>query len=202
MHAEQRTEEWLQARVGFATASRFKDVLARLKNGEPAQARRDYLTQVVCERLTRLPTQSYTNAAMQWGVDQEPAARMRYAEKTGFQVDEVGFLKHSILQAGASPDGIVNMEGLLEIKCPTTITHVGTLINGMDEGHHAQVQGAMWIARAPWCDFVSFDPRLPEKQSLYIQRVQRDEAFIARLEQEVITFLSDVDKMIIKIRGL
>jgi len=202
MHAEQRTEEWLQARVGFATASRFKDVLARLKNGEPAQARRDYLTQVVCERLTSLPTQSYTNAAMQWGVDQEPAARMRYAEKTGFQVDEVGFLKHSILQAGASPDGIVNMEGLLEIKCPTTMTHVDTLINGMDPGHQPQVQGAMWIAGAPWCDFVSFDPRLPEPQSIYIQRVQRDEAFIARLEQEVITFLSDVDKMIIKIRGL
>lgn len=202
MHAEQRTEEWLQSRVGHATASRFKDVLARLKNGDSAQARRDYLTQIVCERLTNLPTQSYTNFAMQWGVDQEPAARMRYAEKTGAQVDEVGFLKHATLKAGASPDGIVNMEGLLEIKCPTTITHVDTLINGMDASHQPQVQGAMWIAGAPWCDFVSFDPRLPEPQSLYIQRVHRDEAFIARLEQEVITFLSDVEKMIIKIRGL
>lgn len=199
---KQRTNEWLQARVGKATASRFKHVMARLKDGSPAQARRDYLMQIVCERLTNNPTQSFVSNAMMWGVEQEPAARIAYAAKTGNEVDEVGFLAHSAICAGASPDGVVNMEGLLEIKCPATITHVTTLLLGMDDEHIPQVQGAMWIAGAPWCDFVSFDPRLPEKQSLYIQRIFRDDAMIAKIEQEVTSFLADVEAMITKIEGL
>jgi hypothetical protein len=199
---KQRTDEWLQARVGNATASRFKDAMARLKDGSPAQARRDYLTQIVCERFTNAPTQAYVSNAMMWGVEQEGAARDAYVAKTGRQVDEVGFIKHPTMRAGASPDGIIDMEGLLEIKCPTTITHVGTLINGMDGQHIPQVQGAMWIAGAPWCDFVSFDPRLPAKQALYIERVYRDDAMIARIEQEVNSFLIDVEAMITKIEAL
>lgn len=199
---EQRTAEWMQARVGNATASRFKNVIARLKDGSPAQARRDYLFQIVCERLTGIPSPTYTNAAMQWGVDFESEARDAYSQKTGNSVDEVGFLKHPTLRAGASPDGIVNMEGLLEIKCPMTITHVETLFNGMDSQHLPQIQGAMWIAAAPWCDFVSYDPRLPFKHRLFVQRIPRDEAMIEKIQQEVITFLSDVEAMITKIEEL
>lgn len=198
---EQRTHAWLMARVGMVTASRFKDVLARLKSGAPAQARKDYLVEVVCERLTGEPTQRFVNSAMQWGTEMEPHAREAYVKRTGRQVDEVGFIRHPELAAGVSPDGIVELEGLIEIKCPSTANHLDTLLNGMPEQHMAQIQGQLWVTGYPWCDFVSFDPRLPRGLDLHVQRVERDQGFIDHLDNEVRRFIDEVDAMVTSLQG-
>lgn len=198
---EQRTHAWLMQRVGLVTASRFKDVLAKLKTGAPAQVRKDYLMEIVCERLTGEPAQRYVNAAMQWGADQEPYAREAYVARTGRQIDEVGFIRHPELMAGVSPDGIVDLEGLIEIKCPTTSTHLDTLLNGMPEQHLAQIQGQLWVTGYDWCDFVSYDPRLPRGLDMHIQRVERDEGYIQHLQHEVRRFIAEVDDMVETLKG-
>lgn len=193
---EQRTAEWFQARLGKATASNFKNVMARLKNGAPAAARTDYLMDLVTERLTGKPTEHYVNAYMLWGTEQEPFARQIYAERTGHIVDEVGFITHPELAAGASPDGIIEIDGCLEIKCPSTKTHIATLENGMDAGHMPQVQGQLWITGCQWADFVSYDPRMPAGLSIYVERITRDENYIATLEGEVRKFLAEIEQKI------
>lgn len=198
---EQRTHAWLMARVGMVTASRFKDVLARLKSGAPAQARKDYLVEVVCERLTGEPAQRFVNSAMQWGTEMEPHAREAYVKRTGRAVDEVGFVKHPELAAGVSPDGIVELEGLIEIKCPSTANHLDTLLNGMPEQHLAQIQGQLWITGYDWADFVSYDPRLPRGLDLHIQRIERDQGFIDHLDNEVRRFIDEVDAMVTSLQG-
>ena len=200
---EQRSHDWLQARCGFPTGSGFKHLMARkkptaaqAKAGEPGDhtaARETYLWEKVAERISGTPVQHYVNAAMQWGIDQEPVALAAYEAKTGYSVAPMGFVRHATLATGCSPDGIVDMEGLLEIKCPNTTTHLQTVLNGMDSDHMAQLQGGMWLCNLKWADFVSFDPRLPEPYRLYIQRVPRDNEYILRLEAEVIGFLSDID---------
>jgi len=201
--SDQRTEDWYAARLGKATASRFRDAIAALKSGAPAQAQRDYLTELVVERLTQAPIQRYTTAAMTWGTEQEPAARAAYERVTGRIVEETGFVAHDTLMAGCSPDGLVDWDGLIEIKCPWgTAVHIETLLNGMPAEHTAQVQGQMWITGREWCDFVSYDPRMPEALQLHVQRIQRDEAFIADLERRVTSFLAEVGTQVEALRRL
>lgn len=200
MSAPQGSQEWLAERAGCATASRFKDVLARIKSGEAAD-RAKYRVQLVTERLTGSPVESYTNAAMQHGTDTEPFARMAYEEQTGAIVDEVGFVKHSEIQwCGGSPDGLVGDDGLLEIKCPYVSTvHVDTLQGGMPKAHMAQVQGLLWITERKWLDFISFDARMPEHLRVYIQRIERDPKYIETLASEVCHFLNEVDVLYAKL---
>lgn len=200
--AEQRTHAWLMARVGHATGSRFKDVMARIKSGAPAQARTDYLTELAVERVTGSPTEHFVNSYMQWGIQHEPTARQRYIEKTDAEVEEVGFIRHAELAAGCSPDGVVLVDGLIEIKCTSSANHLLTIKDGMPAQHTAQVQGAMWITGAAWCDFISFDPRFPVGLDLYVQRVHRDEVFIRRLEDEVRLFLAELDEITTSLKGL
>lgn len=198
--ADQRSADWFAARLGCATASRFKHVVAKLKSGKPAQARIDYLVEVATERLTGQPTAHFTSAAMQWGTDYEPAARIEYEFARGVEVVETGFVRHPSIAAGASPDGLVGDDGLIEIKCPTSVTHIETLLDGMSDEHLAQVQGQLWITGRSWCDFVSYDPRCPKEIALYVQRVERDDVFIANLDLEVRAFLDEVDDLIKRIR--
>ena len=191
--ADQRSDDWYAARCGKATASRFKDAMATLKNGQPAQAQRDYLTELVVERLTGQPVQKFTNAAMQWGTEQEAAARAAYEARTGIEVEETGFVAHDTLMAGCSPDGLVDWDGLIEIKCPyNTGVHIETLLGGMPADHMPQVQGQMWITGRQWCDFVSYDPRLPEHMRLFVKRMPRDDTRIKELETEVAGFLLEI----------
>jgi putative phage-type endonuclease len=201
--AGQRTDDWYAARCGKATASRFKDVLARLKNGAPAADRQKYLTELVVERLTGQPVPAYENAAMRWGAEQEAAARVAYEQRTGVAVEETGFVTHDVLMAGCSPDGLVDWDGLIEIKCPfNTGVHIDTLLNGMPAEHTAQVQGQMWITGRQWCDFVSYDPRMPAELQLHVQRINRDPAFIADLERQVTEFLNEVAQQVEALRRL
>ena len=201
--ATQRTDDWYAARIGKATASRFRDATAYLRSGDPAQAQRDYRTELVVERLTQQPIQRYTTAAMQWGTEQEPAARAAYERVTGIHVEETGFVAHDTLLAGCSPDGLVDWDGIIEIKCPfNSAVHIETLLRGMPDEHAAQVQGQMWITGRQWCDFVSYDPRMPTELQLHVQRIQRDEAFIADLERRVSSFLQEVGTQVEALRRL
>jgi putative phage-type endonuclease len=192
----QGSPEWLAARAGHATASCFAKVMATVKVGE-ASMRRDYRWQLVTERLTGQPVESYTNTAMQWGKDHEAEARMAYEAQEGEFVDEVGFLLHPEVQwCGASPDGFVGDVGGVEIKCPfNSMVHVQTIEGGMPAEHRAQVQGSMWVTGRTFWDFISYDPRMPEKLQLYVERIPRDDAYIAKLAESVKAFLAEVDTM-------
>jgi putative phage-type endonuclease len=189
---EQRTEEWFAARLGKVTASRVADVLAKIKSGESA-SRKNYKMELVVQRLTNKVGESFTNAAMEHGVATEPFARMAYEAHTGTFVKEEGFVDHPTIEGfGCSPDGIVG-EGLIEIKCGNTTTHVDWMLDGKAPSKHIpQMQAQMACTGAKFCDFVSFDPRLPEDLQLFVVRVERDQEYIDSMEVEVKQFLSEV----------
>jgi putative phage-type endonuclease len=200
---EQRTEEWFKARLGKVTASKVADVLAKTKTGVSA-SRANYLSDLVVERLTGQQAEFYQNEAMQWGTETEPQARMAYEAQTNNLVDEEGFIDHpSIANLGCSPDGLVGDSGLIEIKCPNSKTHIDTLLSGKAPSKYIpQMQTQMAVTGRKWCDFVSFDPRLPEDLQLFIVRVERDDEYIANLEKEVSAFLQEVDETVNKLKGL
>lgn len=190
---DQRTPEWFAARCGKVTASRMADVVAKTAKGYGA-SRANYMAELVVERLTGKPTEGFSNAAMQWGTDQEPFARDAYSAKTGELVTEVGFVNHPRIEnAGASPDGIVGT-GLVEIKCPNTASHIEYLMSKEPpQKYYYQMQWQMACAMAEFCDWVSYDPRMPQELQLLIVRIYRDEDCIKMLEAEVETFLSELD---------
>jgi len=200
---EQRTEEWFAARCGKVTASRVADIIAKTKTGASA-SRENYLAQLVCERMTSKPAESYSNSAMQWGADQEPFARAAYEALKDVLVEEMGFAVHPTIEgAGASPDGLVGLFGLVEIKCPNTATHIQTLLDQkVPEKYNVQMQWQMACTSRQWCDFVSFDPRMDEGLQLFIKRVEYDPIYVAQLEKEVINFLMDVEDKIQKLNKL
>lgn len=190
---EQKSEEWFKARLGKVTASRVADVLAKTKTGYSA-SRDNYMAQLVVERMTNTQAESFTNAAMQWGTDQEPFARAAYEVQQNVLVDETGLVDHPTIEmAGASPDGLVGEDGLVEIKCPNTATHIDTLLTQTVPGKYiTQMQFQMACTGRQWCDFVSFDPRMPTKAQLFVKRVQRDDDFIKEMESEITKFLAEV----------
>lgn len=200
---QQGTTEWFMARLGKVTASRVSDIIAKTKSGY-STSRQNYLAQLVVERLTQKQTETYTNAAMQWGTDTEPLARAAYEIANDLMVDEVGFVDHpSIAMAGASPDGLVGTDGLVEIKCPNTATHIETLLNDTIKSEYkTQMQWQMACTGRLWTDFVSFDPRMPSKHQMKVIRVNRDDATIKMLEDEVSKFLLEVTKTVERIETL
>lgn len=197
---DQGSEEWFTIRIGKVTASRVADVIAKTKTGYSA-SRDNYMAQLICERLTGLKGESFTNAAMQHGTDTEPLARAAYEALKDVLVDEVGFVPHPTIEmAGASPDGLVGEDGLLEIKAPQTNTHIETLLSQSVPGkYNTQMQFQMACTGRQWCDFVSFDNRLPEELQLFVRRVPRDEVFIRLIEAEIVQFLAELDDKINKL---
>jgi putative phage-type endonuclease len=197
---DQGSESWFQVRIGKVTASRVADVIAKTKTGYSA-SRDNYMAQLVCERLTGQKGESFTNAAMQHGTDTEPLARAAYEALKDVLVDEVGFVPHPTIEmAGASPDGMVGDDGLIEIKCPNTATHIDTLLSQTVPGkYNTQMQFQMACTGRKWCDFVSFDNRLPEELQLFVMRVPRDEVFIRLIEAEIVQFLAELDDKINKL---
>ena len=198
---EQRTEEWFAARLGKVTASRVADVIAKTKSGYSA-SRDNYMAQLICERLTNTQGESFTNAAMQWGTETEPLARSAYEALHGLLIEEVGFVQHpKFEQAGASPDGLVGLFGMLEVKCPNTATHIDTLLSqSVPAKYITQMQWQMRCCERQWCDFVSFDPRLPQKLQLFVKKVEFDPTYVAMLEEEVTQFLAELDSKLGKLR--
>lgn len=190
----QRTDEWFAARLGKATASRFKDILKTNRDGSFTAARKNYRAELLIERLTGRKSERVKTAAMEWGQDTEELAATTYMMRTGRIVEPANLLLHDWLLAGASPDGLVGDDGTIEIKCFNTANHIEALKNNaMPPEHMPQVQGQLWIADRTWCDFISFDPELPERAQIFIQRIMRDEIYIKNLELEVSMFLDEVD---------
>jgi len=200
---EQGTPEWHAQRLGKATASRIADIIARTKSGYGA-SRANYLAELVCERLTGAPAERYSNAAMQWGTEKEPDARRAYEFISGADVALAEFVEHPrIAMAGASPDGYVGDVGLIEIKCPNSATHIETLLSrNVQEKYITQMTWQMACTGRSWCDFVSFDPRLPAHLQIFIRRVHADAARIAEMEREVEAFLSEVADTVAKLSAL
>lgn len=199
---EQRTNEWFLERLGKVTASKIADIIARTKTGF-STSRDNYRAQLVTEILTGVPYEGYKSAAMQDGIDREPLARAKYAERIFEPVTEIGFVVHpTILRSGASPDGLVGDDGLVEIKCPLTSTAINYLISDVvPEKYVPQMQWQMACTGRQWCDFVSFDDRLPEKMQLFVKRVDRDDVYIATLEEAVRRFLVEVDQTVETLKG-
>jgi len=208
MSEEQGTESWFADRLGKVTASRIADVLAKTKTGYSA-SRTNYMTQLVLERVTQTRTESYSNAAMQWGTEQEPFARAAYETHTGQMVEEVGFVPHPDIEAaGASPDGLVGDDGMVEIKCPSSSTALECWLsysqgaNPVDPKYYAQMQWQMRCADRSWCDYVVFDSRMPAKAQLFVYRVERNPDWLRITEEEVLKFLAEVDAKVIALKSI
>jgi len=200
---EQRSSAWFEARLGRVTASRVADVIAKTKSGYSA-SRDNYMAQLICERLTGQQGESFTNAAMTWGTETEPLARSAFEAYEDVMVEEVGFVPHPrIRDSGASPDGLVGLFGMLEIKCPNTATHIDTLLTQTVLGKYiTQMQWQMACCERQWCEFVSFDPRLPQDLQLFVKRVEFNQTYVAMLEEEVISFLEELEIKVAKLTNL
>lgn len=202
----QQNGAWFNARCGHLTGSRMKDAMSYLKQSEkdkeakkPREStdkRRKLIIEVLAERLTGDIVPKYVTAAMQWGTDQEVHAKAAYEAATGRKVVDVGFVQHQTIEfLGASPDGLVG-DGLIEIKCPTTSTHVQWIIEGgIPEEHIPQMVLQCAVTQRGWVDFVSYDPRVPEKQQLFVRRFFPTDKQIEEIEREAKLFLAEVDGM-------
>lgn len=200
----QRTDEWFNARLGCVTASRVADVMAKTRNGDYSASRKNYMAELVCERLTRQPTIGFESTAMKWGTDTEPMARAAYEIETGMLVTEVGFILHPTIEMfGSSPDGLIDPAGGVEIKCPNTATHIETLLGANVKMEYVyQMQTGMDCTEKEWWDFVSFDPRLNGRLQLFIKRFYRDDKMISNIEKEVSLFLEELDETVAKLEAL
>lgn len=192
---EQRSPEWYAARIGKVTASRVADVIAKTKTGWGA-SRSNYMAELLAERLTGIAAPSFTNAAMEWGTANEAEAISAYQFYRDADVEAVGFIDHpSIFMSGASPDGLVGGDGLVEIKAPNTSTHLDTLMTGrIPEKYVTQMAWQLACTGRKWCDFASYDPRMPEHMRLFVNRFQPEEALIVSLETAVSEFLEELDE--------
>ena len=192
---EQRSDEWFTARLGKVTASKVSDVMSK------GAGRETYMIQLIAEFLTNSRGASFTNTAMEWGTTTEPYARQAYEALNNVWVEEMGFAPHpTIERAGASPDGLVGDDGLIEIKCPNTATHLDTLIDKtVPKKYINQMQFQMACTGRKWCDFVSFDNRLPEDLQIFVLRVERDDKHIAEMEIAITKFLAEMQEKIDKL---
>lgn len=197
---EQRTDEWFAARRGKVTASRVADVMARTKSGYSA-SRKNYMAELVCERLTGQTGEQFESPAMKWGTEIEPLARLAYEDRTWTKVEEVGFIDHpTIPMFGASPDGLVGERGGIEIKCPNTATHIEYLLTGaIDQKYIYQMMTGMMCTGLDWWDFVSYDPRLPAHLQLFVKRVEYSVPLAEEIEKAVVEFLGELDAMVEKL---
>jgi len=190
----QGSPEWFAIRCGKVTASRIGDVMGKTKTGWGA-SRANYAAQLISERLTGVPAESYTSKEMMWGTEMEPVARAVYEDYRQISVEQVAFVPHpTIAMAGASPDGLVGDDGLVEIKCPNTATHIDTLLgDSFPLKYRLQAAWQMACTGRKWCDLVSFDPRMPDIMKLHVERLMRNDKEIAELEAAVRLFLLEVD---------
>ena len=203
MSAPQGTDEWKAERVGKVTASKLIDIIDRTKSGSFTAKRTAYISQLAIERISGQPYTFTPSASMDWGTKTEPEARNAYRETVFEEVNEVGFIPHpSIIDAGASPDGLVGDDGLVEIKCPESHTHIGYFLDGnVPDKYTHQMQWQMACTGRQWCDFVSYDPRCPEGLRLFVKRLERDDIYISTAEETVRRFLAEVDVMVEKLKN-
>lgn len=200
---EQGSEEWFAQRLGKATASRIADIVAKTKTGY-STSRENYCVELALERITGKRQEFYTNDAMKWGTETEPLARAAYEAHTCNIVDEVAMIDHPVIaMSGASPDGLIDNDGLIEIKCPNSATHLKTMLSGKPDAKYiTQMMWQMACTGRKWCDFASFDPRFPAHLQLFVKRIERDDALIAELETSVSDFLDEVAAMVFQLNNM
>ena len=201
LDVEQGSDAWHKARLGHITASHISDVMAKGKGKEESITRYKYKVKLVAERMTgESASDAYTNSAMEWGIEQEQYACIQYETREETFVTRTGFWLHpTIKYLGVSPDRLVGDGGLVEVKCPNTTTHLGYLFDKkVPSNYYNQIQCQLWVTGRVWCDFVSYDPRLPKRNQLFVLRVERDDAFIATMQNEVHQFLEEIESLIIK----
>lgn len=199
---EQGSEEWFNARLGKITASRVSDVMAKTRSGYGA-SRKNYMMELLCQRLTGNRDEGYTSPAMLRGIELEPVARSAYEMSTDMIVEEAGFVLHPhYTDIGASPDGFVGKDGLIEIKCPNTAQHVACIQSGEpDPKYWWQMQCQIFCTDRQWCDFASFDDRMPEELQLFVCRVNRDDQAISEMLDECLEFIGELNKLEDEMRG-
>lgn len=202
IECDQNSHEWLAERRGRITASRIANVMSTLKRGGEGADRKNYRTELIAERLSGRAEDHYTSPEMMWGTENEPYARAAYEIGCGVMVDQVGFVLHPTMDfSGGSPDGLVGEDGMIEIKCGKTTTHLKWLMAGeVPEEHQDQILWNLCCTERKWCDFISFDPRLPDGLNIFIVRMQRDEKRIANIEAEVKLFNDQVDAVAADLR--
>lgn len=198
---EQGSDLWKQVRLGHVTASSVADVMSKGKDGKESETRAKYRMKVVAERLTGEAQGSYSNSYMEWGSEQEQFAAIAYELEKDVLVEKTGFWLHPTIRwLGVSPDRLVGDDGLIEVKCPATTTHLGYLLDGkVPTKYMKQIQCQLWVTGREWCDFVSFDPRLTKRQRLLIVRCERNKKLIGEMESEVVKFLEEVESLITKL---
>lgn len=199
----QGSDAWKMLRLGKVTASRIADVVAKTKTGVSA-LRANYAAQLIAERLTGVPAETFVNDAMRHGTETEPEARLAYEFSRGVTVEQIAFVVHpTIDQAGCSPDGLIGLDGLVEIKAPNTSTHIDTLLGqSVPSKYINQIQWQLACCKRQWCDFVSYDPRMPEHLRLFVKRVPRDDKRIKELETEVAGFLLEIAVKLSELNGI
>lgn len=200
---EQGTEDWFNMRVGSCTSSRLNDALAKLKDPKSeSAARRNYKRELAIERLTLKTFEHYLSEPMKFGIENEPLARTEYEIYSGNEVLPIGLAMHPTIKwFMASTDGLVGSDGMIEIKCPNTLNHLDILISGeIPEQYHKQMLGGMACAEREWCDFVSFDPRMPEDLRMFVKRFYRDDKLIAGMQLEIEQFLSEVEVLLTQLK--
>lgn len=200
---EQGSDAWLQLRLGKVTASKMDSIMAKGKSGAPSATRGNYLAQLLCERLTGSPTESFVSAAMKNGTEMEPKARAYYAFMNNVDPQLVAFVDHpTIPMSGASPDSLIGDDGLLEIKCPEPKRHIETLLGApIDTGYILQIQWQLACTGRAWCDFVSFSSLMPTHMQLVCKRIHRDGAKIVEMQKEVVQFLSELDARLAELKA-
>lgn len=189
--------DWLQARIGCLTASRFADAIDTLKSGKPSKSCTDYMMELVAERMIGNAMPHYVTPAMQWGIENEPGARLAYERATGTQTQPASFVLHPIIpRCGASPDGFVGDAGLVEFKCPNTTTFLKWVLSGVVPAEHKpQMLLQLACTGRQWCDFVAFDPRIKTTGNLFVRRFEPSAAEIQQAESQVAAFLTEVDQL-------
>ena len=199
---KQGSPEWLQIRLGKVTASKMSDVLSKGRGTAPSKTAETYMMELIAEKLTGQSKPFFENDAMRWGTETEPQARAMYSINNDFvHVEEVAFVEHNEF-IGISPDGLVGDDGLLEIKCPTSVTQIKrALSDDYAVDYYEQIQCQLWVTERKWCDFVSFDPRLDCAAGYLQQRVMRDEKFIADMQVKTYAFVERMNELILTIKG-
>lgn len=196
---EQGSDGWVKDRCGNVTGSRITDVLAKpMKGSKESTTRRNYKAELVSELLTGRVQEGFVSWDMKRGTELEPFARADYEVERGVTITNVGFVKHPTLaRCGASPDGLIEKDGLVEFKAPKTANHLDYLTAGIvPMEYRPQMLWEMACTGRQWCDFVSYDPNMPERLQLFIKRFERDDVRIAEIEQEVIKFNAEIDEII------
>lgn len=191
------TPGWVAARRGLLTASRIGDALAVLKTGKPSEARRKLMFELLAERMTGAAVDHYVTPAMQWGIDNQADAIAEYEAITGELVGPEVFVLHPEIDwLGATPDGLVGSDGLIEVKCPTTPKHLSWLVAGkVPDEHQPQMLCQLACTRRQWVDFVSYDPRVKGKARIMIRRFEPPREEIQKIEEGARQFLAELESM-------